>query len=152
MEPQWGGGHFLVSDAEREHAVEALKQSFQAGRITADELSDRIGHALSARTAADLDRTMTGLPWARPGSPMIPNISGYGSYPAPAARRQHELGLITLVLGIFGFLCGITAIPAVVLGVVALTMGAEREDKGFAIAGTALGIIWSVVIGWWLLS
>ena len=152
MEPQWAGGHFLVGDAEREHAVEALKQSFQAGRITADELSDRIGHALSARTAADLDRTMTGLPWARPGTPVHPNIPGYGSYAAPPVRQQRELGLIALVLGVCGVLCGLTAIPAVVLGVVALSMNTEREDKGFAIAGAALGIIWTVGFGWWLLS
>ncbi|WP_084160932.1 DUF1707 and DUF4190 domain-containing protein [Nocardia sp. BMG51109] len=146
MEPQWAGRHFLVGDADRERAVEGLKESFQAGRITPEELSDRMGLALSSRTAADLDRAMAGLPWTRPSHPNLP------SYYQPPGRRQRGMGIAAFVLGILGFLCGITAVPAIVLGVTALATGTERDDKGFAVAGIAVGVVWVALFGWYLLS
>ncbi|MEU1982018.1 DUF1707 and DUF4190 domain-containing protein [Nocardia sp. NPDC019395] len=153
MEPQRAGGYLLMSDADREQAVAALKQSFQAGRLTADELSDRIGHVLSSRTAGDLDRAMAGLPWTRADNPaMAYTSSGYGRHAAPTPWQQRGLGFAAFVLGVFGFLCGITSIPAVVVGVVALTMDTERDDKGYAISGIAVGVIWLAIFGWKLVT
>ncbi|RDI48442.1 DUF1707 and DUF4190 domain-containing protein [Nocardia mexicana] len=149
MGPQWAGGHFLAGDADRELAVEGLKQNFQAGRITAEELSERIGQALNARTFGDLDRTMVGLPWARPNSPVFPGAP----YAGPGMRRrQRGLGITAFVLGVCGFICGITAVPAVVLGVVALAIDTERDDKGFAIAGVAVGALWMAIFGWFFFT
>lgn len=140
MEPHWASGHFYAGDADRERAIEALKQHFQAGRITADELSERIGYALNARTFADLDAVMTGLPWQRAASPM---------FHQPLAPRTRGMGITAFVLGVLGFLCGLTAVPAVVLGLIALTVDPERrDDKGFAIAGLAVGAMWMLIFGW----
>lgn len=55
-----------VSDAERDLAVAELGEHFQAGRLTQDEFDERSGHALVARTGADLSTLFTDLPGQRP--------------------------------------------------------------------------------------
>ncbi len=55
-------GDIRVSDADRDQALSELSAAFQAGRITADELDDRSGHALAARTGKDLTALLADLP------------------------------------------------------------------------------------------
>ena len=43
-----------VSRADRERTVDVLKAAFVHERLTEDELGDRVGRALAARTYADL--------------------------------------------------------------------------------------------------
>jgi len=142
MESQWPSENFLVGDADREQAVAALKQHFQAGRITAEELSGRIGNALNSRTTSDLDRAMIGLPWMPAGRPVTPNMPGYRRHAGPFPGKQRGLGIGAFVLGALGFLCGITALPGVVLGVVALVIDTDRNEKAFAVGGIVMGLIW----------
>jgi hypothetical protein len=52
----------LISDADRELVVEELREHMLAGRITADELDDRLGWAQAARTRADLAAARRNLP------------------------------------------------------------------------------------------
>jgi Domain of unknown function (DUF1707) len=51
-----------VSDADRDAAVSELGEHFQEGRLDRDELEDRTGRALSARTGSDLDELLADLP------------------------------------------------------------------------------------------
>jgi hypothetical protein len=51
-----------VADADREEAVEELREHALAGRLTAEELEDRIGGAYRALTRADLERLKVDLP------------------------------------------------------------------------------------------
>jgi hypothetical protein len=51
-----------VSDHERERAVEALREHYADGRLTSDELEERVEHAYHARTRGDLDALMSDLP------------------------------------------------------------------------------------------
>lgn len=146
MEPYRAGPHFLAGDADRDRAIETLKQCFQDGRINADELSERIGHALNARTFGDLDIVLTGLPAVRPMPAMYPNLPSF--YQLPQRNKWNGMGLTAFILGVFGFICGITAIPAVALGAAALSVDPDREDKGFAIAGIAVGGFWLILLGW----
>ena len=55
-------GGLRVSDADRDRAIAELSEHFQAGRLTADELEDRTGRALQARTAGELTELFTDLP------------------------------------------------------------------------------------------
>jgi hypothetical protein len=55
-------GSLRVSDADRDRAIAELSEHYQAGRLTTDELEDRTGRALQARTAADLAALFTDLP------------------------------------------------------------------------------------------
>jgi hypothetical protein len=56
-----------ASDAERDAVVAALGENYQAGRLTADELDDRTGQALTARTLPELEDLMADLPPSGPG-------------------------------------------------------------------------------------
>ena len=57
-----GQGRWRASRADREQVVDALKAAFVQGRLTADELDERVGQALAARTYADLAAPTTDLP------------------------------------------------------------------------------------------
>lgn len=51
-----------IGDAERERAVSALGEHFAVGRLTRDELDDRLERAWDAKTAADLQPLFVDLP------------------------------------------------------------------------------------------
>jgi DUF1707 SHOCT-like domain len=51
-----------IGDAERDAAMAQLREHFVAGRLTFDELSDRIDAALTAKTQRQIDRLMADLP------------------------------------------------------------------------------------------
>jgi hypothetical protein len=51
-----------VSDADRDRIVERLREHFADGRLTSDELDERVSAALSAKTYGDLRAIMTDLP------------------------------------------------------------------------------------------
>jgi hypothetical protein len=61
------GYEMRVSDAEREATAAELREHYAAGRLTLDELNERIDKAFAAKTRGDLNATMTDLPSARPG-------------------------------------------------------------------------------------
>lgn len=148
MQPHWTDPRILAGDADRERAIETLKKCFQDGRINAQELSDRIGLALNARTFGDLYTVLQHLPVPRPvPAPVYVNPVSFQSYPSMSrAARWNGIGLTAFLLGVFGFLCGITAIPAIALGAAALSVDTQREDKGFAVAGIAVGAFWIILI------
>jgi hypothetical protein len=58
----------LASDAEREHHVELLREHAAQGRLTIDELSERLDRAYAARTRGELAVLVEDLP-ARPRRP-----------------------------------------------------------------------------------
>ncbi len=58
------GEHLRASDADRDATAEALRLHTAAGRLEVDELDERIAHALTARTRADLSALVGDLPAA----------------------------------------------------------------------------------------
>jgi Domain of unknown function (DUF1707) len=71
--------HLRVADTDRDRAAELLRQAAAEGRITFDELDERISLAYAARTFADLDALTSDLPG--------PGVSA----PAPAGPRYRPL-------------------------------------------------------------
>jgi hypothetical protein len=53
-----------ITDADRERAIEELREHMLVGRLTPDEFEERIGSAHVARTRADLGRLSADLPRA----------------------------------------------------------------------------------------
>ncbi len=51
-----------VSDADRERVADRLREHFAQGRLSTEELDERISAALSAKTFGDLRRIMADLP------------------------------------------------------------------------------------------
>jgi Domain of unknown function (DUF1707) len=57
-----------ASDEQRERAAQEIREHFAAGRLSEDELDERVQAAYSARTEQDLQRLMADLP-KLPASP-----------------------------------------------------------------------------------
>ncbi len=57
-----GRGRLRASHADREHVIDTLKTAFADGRLDKDELDDRVGQALAARTYAELARVTADIP------------------------------------------------------------------------------------------
>lgn len=86
-----------ASHAERDQVVDALKDAFVQGRLTKEEFDLRVGHALAARTHADLATLSADLPAmppvARPPRKTVP------ARPAnPAVRNGARVIAATTVL------------------------------------------------------
>jgi hypothetical protein len=74
-----------IGDRERDEVTQALHDAFAQGRITRDELDERLEATLTARTAGDLRRVTADLPGSH-GSrhPYSP------AWPADAPRPPHQ--------------------------------------------------------------
>jgi Domain of unknown function (DUF1707)/2TM domain len=59
----------LASDADRERVAERLRGAAAEGRVTADELEERLERAFSARTEAELEPLVADLPAPRAAAP-----------------------------------------------------------------------------------
>ena len=75
-----GCDRLRAGHADREDVIETLKNAFVHGRLTKDELNQRVGQALVARTYADLAALTADTPPA-------PAAAGSARPPAPARRR-----------------------------------------------------------------
>jgi Flp pilus assembly protein TadB len=94
-----------VSDADRDRAITELSEHYQAGRLTTEELEDRTGRALAARTSADLAALFTDLP-RRQGpvtssAPSIPASPGQ-SWPARVPVVPVAILAVVAVLALLG--------------------------------------------------
>ena len=91
-----------ASDADRDEVVAALSEHFQTGRLTREELDERTGRALTARTQKELDELTADLPAIRPAGPApVVRPRGLG-YPwlAPVVAALAALAIAALVLGV----------------------------------------------------
>lgn len=128
-------GSLRVSDADRDRAIAELSEHYQAGRLSTEELEDRTGRALQARTAADLTALFTDLPrrqapvtsGATPGTaPASPTRAWSAHVPvAPVA--------ILAVVAVFALLSGhlfhIAWVPVVAIIVVRLLAGGRSRRE-----------------------
>lgn len=55
-------GQMRVSDADRDRAADVLREATSQGRLTFDELDERLTQAYAAKTYADLDEVTRDLP------------------------------------------------------------------------------------------
>ena len=73
------GNEMRVGDAEREAAAAELREHYASGRLTLDELNERIDKAFAAKTRGDLNALMTDLPSRRPdGAAGLPEAGPTG--------------------------------------------------------------------------
>ena len=57
-----GDGSYRAGDADRNGTADLLKEAHAAGYLTLEELDERLGAALTARTHRELDRLVADLP------------------------------------------------------------------------------------------
>jgi hypothetical protein len=68
------GSNIRVGDADRDATATQLREHYAAGRLTLDELNERLEQTFAARTGADLNAVIRDLPslggaWPRAGEP-----------------------------------------------------------------------------------
>ena len=112
-----------ASDADRDRVTARLRDHFAEGRLTRDELDERIAGALNARTFGDLRRVVADLPEPRPVAPgNLRPMTARRPYPV-LARRPSLFPLIALALLTIAAVSGAGAavvVLKVVLSIVAL--------------------------------
>jgi Domain of unknown function (DUF1707) len=104
INPAW-----LASSADRERAVGVLRAGFTEGRLTQDELDERVAEAYAARTYGQLwaltaDLPVGALPYPQGAGVLVPQT------PAAATTWRPAAALVITALVIFTLAALITAI------------------------------------------
>ena len=84
-----------AADADRERAVEILRQAAAEGRITFDELDERVNRAYAARTFADLEALTGDLPGAKVNA-SAPAVARYQLAQVPAGTPVPAVSVAVL--------------------------------------------------------
>ena len=85
-----------VSDAERDSAAAALQEHFVQGRLTLDELQERLNSVLSARTYGQLDDVFADMP-NLPPRPAVPEPAELPVFPA----RYAAVAIMIIVMAVW---------------------------------------------------
>jgi hypothetical protein len=96
-----------IGDAERDAVTEALHEHFAKGRLTREELDERLGSALSARTEGDLREIVRDLP-----DPHGLSLPVHRARALPARRHRHGPPPFVPFLLLFFLVATLTAGPA----------------------------------------
>ncbi|WP_116026707.1 DUF1707 SHOCT-like domain-containing protein [Thermomonospora umbrina] len=102
-----------ASDADRDRVAEELREHCATGRITLDELQERLDAVYGARTHGDLDRVTADLPEADLYERPVPVRQGSS---APAPRRQGQ-EVATVAWSAWALVSGLNLAIWMVLGV-----------------------------------
>ena len=89
-----------VSDADRERVTARLREHFAQGRLSSEELEERITAALSAKTFGDLRRVMADLPEPAPEVAHVPQSALWSARRGAVAWRGPRilpLAIIALI-------------------------------------------------------
>ena len=132
-QPARRAGGLRASDADRERAVEALRDHFVAGRLSDDELADRTASAYGAKTLAELENVILDLP------------SEESALPASARRRAPALAGARRPAGFWPRACGSTLTVYVVVNVMLVAIWAASGGGYFWPIWPILG--WGIGLG-----
>jgi hypothetical protein len=138
------GNNVRVGDADREAVAAQLREHYADGRLTLEELNERIDETFAAKTKADLNTVMRELPLAsRPGSG-LPYTGqpgpGQAGWPGPGwhgpmspmpGQRYDQGGQSRGPGGLFAPMLGVVWL-LVILGSV-MIFGLGGGDRPFAI-------------------
>jgi len=81
-----------AADTDRDHTAEVLRRAASEGRITFEELDERIGRAYAAKTFADLEALTRDLPGAGARAP-VPATPRYQPPEVPAGTATPEFSV-----------------------------------------------------------
>jgi hypothetical protein len=82
-----GDPRIRASDADRERTATLLREHHAEGRLTAEEFSDRLDRALTAKTIGELDALLADLPGID-----LYRLPAAGIRPAPPGARRPRSG------------------------------------------------------------
>lgn len=130
---------YLVTDAQRDLAIQQLSRSYGEGSIDEAELDRRLEMALRARNRSELNQSLAGLVRVRTGGvalpPMPARLPRPGLEPAGTSSENVGAGLVHLS-GFFGFFL----VPAIVKA------ASVRGSRVWWEASRALGLQLSTLV------
>jgi DUF1707 SHOCT-like domain len=88
--------HIRASDADRDRITARLQEHFAEGRLTRDELDERVATVLHAKTFGELREVLADLPEPVPAPRAAP--APLAGRPWPARRRHVRLAPLFLLL------------------------------------------------------
>ncbi len=118
-----------AADADRELIAERLREAAAEGRLFADELEERLGAALSARTYGELDAVVADLPGPSPALARSPR------------RDAHPVRPVVAVL------VALTVAVMLIGAVASALLGHGHNDHGGFGAGPLIWLVW-IALGW----
>jgi hypothetical protein len=89
----------FAADHDRERAAAALREHYVRGRLTTDELSERMASVVAARSGAELRGALSGLPML----PDVRELAARARLSAKAVVRGAMLALFTGAYLLFSF-------------------------------------------------
>jgi hypothetical protein len=93
-----------ISDADRDQVTARLREHYADGRLTAEELDERISATLNAKTVGDLRPIMGDLPEPAPFGPQPGPVPPPIQPPVYAYRRGPRLLPVALLLLFLGLI------------------------------------------------
>ncbi len=136
-------GRWRASHADREQVVGALQAAFVQGRLAADELDERVGQALAARTYAELAALTTDLP-ADPAPAPQPAPARQPTpapQPAPARRPRNTAASRAVKAG-----AGAIGVAVIALGAVITVAGEPAAAAVIAVFMVVLAAAATAVV------
>jgi Domain of unknown function (DUF1707) len=135
-----GHGRLRASHADREQVIGTLKTAFADGRLDKDELDDRAGRTLAARTYAELAAVTAGLPAAparapRPRRAARPPVNKEAVKWGLAAAGAMIPPAMFVVAAYTGSSLALLAMPLLFIEVIAavivvtVTLARQRKDR-----------------------
>jgi uncharacterized protein DUF1707 len=110
----WPRSDLRAGDADRQAVVSELQRHYVEGRLTSDELGERVSHALNARTFGDLATLLSDLP---------PISDGPATQDQPVQSPQWHttwfepsMGLVLVLLAVVAMFLLLFAMPGMRLG------------------------------------
>lgn len=102
-EPTTLPGQLRVGDADRERVTDLLAEHHAAGRLTVEELDDRLTTALAARTRDELVAPLADLPMRPELVEGRPSTGSGPSRPSPAVLgwRSHLISYVAVIAGLW---------------------------------------------------
>jgi hypothetical protein len=120
-------GDLRVSDADRDRAVAELSEHFEAGRLTTEELDERTGRALRARTGKELTDLLADLP--RHQDPPADNVADPGFAERAGLARRPQARIVIAVL-VIAALIGSHGLAALLLPALVVLLIIRRRAHG----------------------
>jgi hypothetical protein len=98
----WPRADLRAGDTDRQAVVKELQRHYVEGRLTSEELGERVTHALEARTFGDLAALLTDLP------PLADTVSELGpgghsndpDWHSASSWFTPSLGMLFLLIGV----------------------------------------------------
>ncbi len=134
-------GRWRASHADREQVVGALQAAFVQGRLTADELDERVGQALAARTYAELAALTTDLPADPAPAPQPARQPTPAPQPAPARRPRNTAASRAVKAG-----AGAIGVAVIALGAVIAVAGEPAAAAVIAVFMVVLAAVATAVV------